>query len=235
MPLFNLYIIENFLIQKPDIMKKIIFAILLLVGMAAQGQAQEKGRLWIGGSIGVSSGDTNAMDMDNDRRTSQKSNSYSIQPELGYAFSDRWAVGIRLGIGQGKTTYSQDDNERKDKSTTFGVAPFVRYTCFNRKRLDIFVDGGLAYNRDRRKYEQYNPRIHYTSNSFGIFMQPGFSFRLSPCISLTGRLDFLNVYYKKTETNNKPSGNSSDSKEFVADLNSPFNLGNFTVGFNFSF
>ncbi len=238
MPSFSLHIIEDFIIQKPDIMKKTIFAILLLVGMATQGQAQEKGRLWIGGSIGFSSGDTDVVYIDNDAETSQKSNSYSIQPELGYAFSNHWAVGIRLGVGLGKTSSSQwaDELERKSerKSKDFEIAPFVRYTCLNWRRINVFVDGGLVYRRYSDNNEEGDYENHFTANRFGIFVQPGFSFRLSPCIALTGRMDFFNAYYEKGETD-KTTYSDRDTKQIYADLNSPFNLGKFTVGLNFSF
>ncbi len=52
---------------------------------------------------------------------------------------------------------------------------------------------------------------------------------------MTGRMDFLNAYYKKGETDKKSTYANMDAKGYSADLNSPFNLGNFTVGLNFSF
>ncbi len=221
-------------------MKKTIFTILLLAGMASQVRAQEQGRFWIGGSLGFNNRtEESTLSAEPVEERSYKYHSYSIQPELGYAFSDRWAAGIRLGFGQSKDEYVTN-YERDRRYKTFQVAPFVRYTCLSWRKFSVFVDGGLSYGQykeDDIPYIEDPNDSHRKQNRYGVFLQPGFSLRLSSCIALTGRLNFLDVSYEKYElTSTSVYGTTdTDSNQFYANLNSPFSVNNFTVGFNFSF
>lgn len=208
-------------------MKKMIWALLLLAGVTLQARAQAPQKFWIGGSFGISS-----SDYDDGEEQSSKSNGFSIQPELGYAFSERWAAGLRLGFGQ-----SKQEGSSETKGTDFSVAPFVRYTCLNWRKFSVFVDGGVRYGqvKQERNYEEdiYDD-YDETSNRYGVFLQPGFALQLSPCIALTGRLNFLDVSYQAREADYS-TNSDVEERYFSAGLNSPFNMNNFTIGFNFSF
>ena len=215
-------------------MKKGIFTLVMLAAMAVQSHAQEKGDFWVGGSFGIYIDNTERSG-DELHNLSRKDNNYSIEPELGYVFSDRWAAGIRLGFDRSKNK-TVTDYDLKNQTNTFQVAPFVRYTCLNWRKFSMFVDAGLLYSQYKVEdipYVEYN--ISYVKqNRYGAFLQPGFSLRLSSCIALTGRLNFFDVAYEKDEQT-RVENYLIDRQSFRANLNSPFNLDNFTIGFNFHF
>ena len=208
-------------------MKKGIFVLAVLLGMALQSNAQEKGQFWVGGSFGFSS---------TDREDVVKTNEYSVYPEFGYAFSNRWGVGLRLGYHQTKDKYDETYYGQLNKRESFSVSPFARYTCFTWKAFSVFVDGGLSYSRENTDNRETDYYLESKSNYYGLFLQPGFALRLSNCISLTGHLDFFNAGYRETDYDTGNTYSSYvDNKSYSATLNSPFNLNNFTVGFNFKF
>lgn len=204
-------------------MKKGFFVLALLVGVVFQANAQEKGRFWVGGNFNF---------LTTDQEDDMKTTSFSVSPEFGYSFSERWAAGIRFGYSQTKIDYEGSQSSQKVKNDKFTVAPFARYTCFTWKRLNLFVDGGLSYAREKGKTEHSNHSDNNTGNYVGIFINPGLSLRLSNCISMVGYINFFNAHYQKR---NYTSVNYPDSKTYQANLNSPFNLNNFSLGFNFRF
>lgn len=223
-------------------MKKAIFALVILAGMAVQSSAQEK-KFWVGGSLGFSQSE------DNSSSVSGEGNSFSIQPELGYAFSDRWAAGIRITVGQSKSDQRSAYSTGSVSANSLGFAPFARYTVLNWKAFRVFIDGGLSYIRNETDQtsrswsdDQGGGMVEYFNNEntdrYGIFIDPGFSLRLTPRIALTGRLNLFNADYQKSDDDRKdiPSGfRQSKIESYSANLNSPFSLENFTVGFNFLF
>lgn len=194
----------------------------LLLGMVYQSNAQEKGQFWVGGTLGFSS-------IEND---DQKVERYTIGPEFGYQFSENWGAGIRVGYTNGLIKIFSETN-RKDKSNGISIEPFARYTYLRWKAFGLFVDGGLNYTNATVKKEYASATLNskVTNSNYGIFLSPGFTLRLSNTISLTGSLDFFDAGYNEIKT----KGSSNKTKSYSANLNSPFDLDNFTLGFNFRF
>ncbi len=237
-------------------MKKTIFTLTLLstIAIAGQSLAQEKGQFWIGGSVNTSnsestSADTNTETEDITSNKESKRNQYTIQPEFGYAFSDRWAAGMQLHIGWSNEPNSQyadsySVSSSDSKTNSWGLSPFVRYTALKRKAFGVFIDGGLSYYRAKNNTTAIYDEERYSNGSsnndrYGIFVNPGFSLRLSPCILLTASMSFFSLNYTKTSNNIEYISSlhsvHSDNNGFTSVLNSPFNLDNFSVGLNFSF
>lgn len=203
-----------------DIMKKALFTLTILaaIAMAGQSPAQEKGKFWIGGSLGFGSA--------NMSETANSSKSFSIMPEFGYTISDRWAVGIQGGFEQTKLKgVSSPDNTR-----TYSISPFARYTFLKWRAFSVFADGGLTWSDTDRETGSSGDYFNVKTRYGGIFVSPGFSVRLSRRLSLTGSTNIFNAGYGKTSA-------SSDNvtEKYSVELNSPFNLGNFSVGFNICF
>jgi hypothetical protein len=200
-------------------MRKIIFASLLLAGLAVQGQAQEK-KFWIGGTVGYSS--TKLPDIHDASET------FTLLPEFGYNLSDRWAVGIRFGLNQADLN---TDNTTTDFQE-FSVAPFARYTLLNWKAFSIFADGGIGYSDYTGDMYANNGRLGDEHISeVGLFINPGFSLCLSNRFALIGRMNLFAVDY----TQSSLGADGDKTKTFTANLNTPFNLDNFTLGFTFKF
>lgn len=98
-------------------MKKIIFgAAMMLASVAAMAQG------YVGGGIGLT------------YNTDAEATEFTIAPEVGYNFSEKWAAGVALEyshISGGGTV------------NVFEIAPYARYKFFNHDRVHLFVDGGF--------------------------------------------------------------------------------------------
>ena len=194
-------------------MKRALLAILFVASLTVTSQAQNR-KFWVSGSLGFSSAEADA---------STKMNTLSIQPNFGYFFSDRWAVGIRFGLEQGEL---ENDDTFADFQE-LSVAPFARYVFLRWKALTLFVDGGIDFSDFTgdidsegivREEEEH-------LSSCGLFVKPGFSIRLTDCFSLVGNTGFFSADHTW----------SDQTANWSAGLNSPFKLDNFTLGFSFKF
>lgn len=103
---------------------------------------------------------------------------YTIMPEIGYNFSDKWAAG--LGIGY--TGLTQEDPILQENVTTgtFKLAPYARYTFAKTGMASFFCDGGVEF--------QF-PKGGDTAVEFGL--KPGVSLAVSEKFSLVAKLGVL--------------------------------------------
>jgi hypothetical protein len=105
-------------------MKKVVFALFILTGIAKYSSAQNGSLLVYGNANFASSTDSFAF----------KSNSYSINPGIGYQFSDNWTAGINIAFGKTKSETPLNSSATTVPSgnynTTnfFNFGPFLRYT-----------------------------------------------------------------------------------------------------------
>ena len=193
-------------------MKKIITTTLLLVSLAVASQAQDR-KFWVSGSLGFSSAEADA---------STKMNTLSIQPKFGYFFSDRWGVGISLGLSRGEFEIGNTFADFQE----FSVAPFARYIFLRWKALTLFVDGGIDFSDFTGDTDFEDDVVEDARlSSFGFFVKPGFSVRLTDRFSLVGNTNFFSADHAWND----------QTASWSAGLNSPFNLDNFTLGFSFKF
>jgi len=99
--------------------------------MVFQANAQEEGQIWVGGTVGFSS--TKEKDF-----LDVKVNRFTFSPEIGYAFSENWGAGLKLGINSFKIKGGDEI-----KLTGFTIEPFARYTFLKWKAVSVFMDGGV--------------------------------------------------------------------------------------------
>lgn len=103
-------------------MKKIMLSLAMaLVSVCASAQ------VYIGGTAGISSNKIG----DGDSKTA-----YTLMPEIGYQFNNKWEAGLEIGIKKGEVCKLSPVGE----STTFKVAPYVRYTAVETKLVNLFVE-----------------------------------------------------------------------------------------------
>lgn len=178
-------------------MKKLILLWVLLVAGPVISHAQEKGQMWIGGSIGVSTSKKNDV----------KATSFTILPELGYQFAKRWGAGMTIGYARAQDHYSymtnMDDGRLAPQiytatSNEFISELFVRYAYFKRNVCILFLDGGAGYTNRIAKQDSDQIR----DGSFQLFsagIRPGIGINLSPNFTLTGQFGFVGYEYKKND------------------------------------
>ncbi len=194
-------------------MKKGIFTLLLLASLAVTSQAQDK-KFWIGGSLGFESAEVgSAMNL----------NSFSIRPDFGYRFSDRWGVGLSLGLSNAEANVG---TAASAWSQAFSVAPFARYVYLKWKAVTLFTDGGISFTDFTGDVDLVPVKAgdrHITSA--GLFINPGFSIRLTDRFSLVGSTNLFSAEHAW----------DGQTAIWSAGLNSPFNLNDFNLGLNVSF
>ena len=149
-------------------MKK-IFMTLAAVCVAATMNAQA----YIGGGIGLQS-----TSHDGNTTTTIK-----LMPEIGYNLNDSWALGIALG-------YSEVKND-DDKDKIFTVNPYARYTFAKFDKVNLFVDGSVAY--------AHTDYAGAKSNAFSVGLKPGVAVNLNDKLSFVAHAGFLGYKNEKAD------------------------------------
>lgn len=96
-------------------MKKLVLATLLVTGVIASANAQ-KGSVLVYGTVGFNTTESKPSGI--------KTSSFSLNPGIGYQFSNNWTLGVAGGIMSSKYETGLLEN----KSSGYAVGPFIRYT-----------------------------------------------------------------------------------------------------------
>lgn len=175
-------------------MKKIV---LLLVVICATVTANAQ--FYAGGSLGFW------------RNSTDNVNSAKLVPEVGYTLNDNWAIGVELGYAHLKSGDA--------KMNSYTIAPYARYSYFNKGIVSLFVDGGFSVNSSKIKDGD-------DETGFSIGCKPGVAIKLSDKFSLVSKFGFLG-YADEFQL----AGNTfSKKKEFGFDFSN-----NLTFGFFVNF
>lgn len=123
-------------------MKKFVLSVIAVAGIAFASHAQnfgfEKGNLILEGNVGASSNDN--------KNSETRQSSFTVAPALGYFISDKFAVGIKPGFTQSKTTNYSGSNDTFTKSNTYGGAIYGRYYFLDLgNRFKTYTELDLGY------------------------------------------------------------------------------------------
>lgn len=145
-------------------MKRIaLFLFVVMVALAAKSQ------VYVGGNISLWHND----DAD--------ATSFTLAPEVGYEFSDRWSVGAQLILSHSK--YKMSEHE-KSKWTGFAFAPYARYSFFENKAVRFFVDGCIGVSSQKYKGGD-------SEAGFEVGLKPGLALKVTNHFDLIARYGFL--------------------------------------------
>ncbi|BDU23373.1 MULTISPECIES: outer membrane beta-barrel protein [unclassified Flavobacterium] len=153
-------------------MKKLILAAIAVMGFSAA-NAQDsgsygfsKGNILLEGNLGFST--------NNDKNTDVKTNSFEFNPKAGYFLTDKFALGLDLGIGSDKKKVAGTD---ADKNSNFNVGVFGRYYFLDLgQRFKTYAEAGVGLNTGKEGEAKYsgvgiNAGLginYFVSNSFAI-------------------------------------------------------------------
>lgn len=210
-------------------MKKLIVCIVVFMCtiVAVNAQSAEK-KNWIGGGVSFGSSKTDGYD---------RATNYSIVPQIGFMLSDNIGLGVKLGYGHtevpGQTpVYVNGElvgvEPYTNKSNSYSINPFIRYTFVKGNIGGLFIDGGFAYAHSKLKSSDTK------TNTFSIGVSPGVMFNVSDKIALLGTFGFLGYTQSKTSLGNKETSiykTDYKSNDFSFNLN----MDNITLGMNFLF
>jgi hypothetical protein len=138
---------------------RIFLIAILFIAFASNAQIT-KGNWMMGGSVGFS----NFKSKDTGTGNSATNTSFGLNPNIGYFFIDKLAVGA---VGQLEFSNTIE--------TVYGFAPFVRYYFLEKeKQINIFSEasyGFLKFNHSDFKLEKFNLKagtVFFLNNSVGI-------------------------------------------------------------------
>ncbi|OQP39874.1 hypothetical protein A4H97_16780 [Niastella yeongjuensis] len=123
-------------------MKKVLIAASLLVCSNAIFAQVNKGQWLVGGSVGF----------DHSSQGDNKQTDITIAPDAGYFFINQLAAGLRPEFGYTKTKTKSGTSTNTGSSTSFGLAPFVRYYFMpSGQMLNIFADASYGFGSSKEK------------------------------------------------------------------------------------
>lgn len=181
-------------------MKK-IFMTLAAAVIAVSANAQ----IWVGGEVGFTA--EKATVKQNGVSTDQKTNNFTLAPEVGYNLNENWAIAL-------KATFAHNEDNTvvkamienaglpvgaKVMTNAFAVNPYARYTFLKAGNFTAFVDGGVSYGL-----------IHVSSlsqvmnniNTLGVAINPGVTYAISPKVSLVAHIGDLSYNTMWTKAKN---------------------------------
>ncbi|MDH6354280.1 hypothetical protein M2132_000607 [Dysgonomonas sp. PH5-45] len=192
-------------------MKKILLTFALLLGLSFNVAAQEAGKMWLGGTIGLSS--------DNWSGEQKTSTNFSINPEFGYNLNNKLAIAISLGYGHVEGDLALEDGTFSYTSNEFTVSPFVRYTVVKGNIGSFFVDGGLEYTHSHMN------SLDYDTNIYGIGFRPGISINVTKSISLIAKCGQIGYKHTAVELGSGYYNFKANNNKYSFDLFKEFAFG----------
>jgi len=212
-------------------MKRILFALLILVTCSVGAQAQ----YFVGGRFGFNtnggSQKSGGVTVDKPKYTS-----FNFSPSVGKFISDKLAVGVSLNFTAQSQKTTVGGNTYTDKTTGFGIAPFARYYFLQMNKFGIFAEGQIGFNYSDSKQPSVGPDEEIKTTTFGFNIFPVVYYNLSEKLSLEASISLFNFGFntstQKDQNNNKDITNSFG---FGAGLDGLVNTGNFSIGAIYKF
>jgi outer membrane protein len=203
-------------------MKKTIFTLAFIAfAITVLGQ---QGSWYLGGAVGYSSQtDKDADDSDNKTITS----SWTFNPEFGTFLSDRFQLGITLGVGgSSRKVGDNKDYSRSNFSPTVYVRHFYPITEKFSAYGGVYL-GLVTGSQKNYEYEDGNETEYKTSMSgFNGRVGTGISYAIAPRFTIMGEyglLSFSSVGYKNNDGDKTHT--ESDFGFGVNTLGTVFNVG----------
>jgi outer membrane protein W len=180
-------------------MKK--YFLFLALGLTAFANAQT-GSWYVGGTAGFLSSKIEDQDA---------ISTWILSPEVGTFFTDNVQVGVGFNIAGGSN----------DNGSGFGLTPYSRYFFKPGESFRPFVGAGVPFSTS--KYDDaFGTEI--TESSFGLNLNAGFGYALSPSWTVIGQFAALGF-----DVENRKAGSAEVKSTYFSllgnTLGAPFNVG----------
>ncbi len=191
-------------------MKK-IFLITLVITSLTKVSIAQKGSLFVYGNVNFSSS-TDSIAF--------KSNSYSINPGIGYQLGDNWTVGLNFAFGGTRTETSSTlsgppiPSGNYSTSSFFNVGPFFRYSysinsifsLYGQADFNYLSGSKSPYATDGGSYTGFGTDLF---PAIGVNIKNGFAINLS-----FGGISYQTKTYSG-QGYNSVQGNLSSASQFA--------------------
>lgn len=141
--------------------KTLVLVTFMMVTFFAQAQ-----EMFLGGGIGLW------------RNTEAEKTSFSITPDVGYIFNEKWAVGAEIAYA-----HNSFEGHFAGTSNAFAFAPYARYSYYENKVVKLFIDMGMGVSTLKGKDSD-------RQNGFEIGLKPGMAIKLNHHFSLITKVGF---------------------------------------------
>lgn len=215
-------------------MKKLLFTLIAVIGLASMASAQ----LYVGGSIGFSSDGGKTKLADGTEIKHAKTAEFGLMPRVGYFLNDNLSVGAILNISYTKDTDAGAD-PYWESMTSLGIAPFVRWNFYSIGKFGINLEGGFGFDYGTGNYKDKPSNTKFSGTNFGLFVRPVLTYDISRNITLEANLNFFGLEYNTTSTTVKVGDDKASTTNnnfgIGANADNVFNVGAITVGFIYKF
>lgn len=160
-------------------MKKLFFTLAILLG-AITINAQDVGKMWVGGHVAVG----HSKPKGGDALTS-----FTVMPEFGYILQDNLGIGVSLGY-----THSKQGDVKGDG---YKISPFLRYSFLKGDIGGLFVDGGVGYEHTKSEFSTLGTKISRKDALLEVGFRPGVAINVSDKVILTAKYGHLGYQYTK--------------------------------------
>lgn len=186
-------------------------------------------QVFVGGNFGLH---TSGGSTDNGTITTDKPSScnFNFSPRMGKFLYEKLAAGIALNLSYSRTK-TPGIVETIDKSSTYGLSPFLRYYPIRLNKFSLFCQGnvGFSYTMPTTKVGGTLTDGPKTTNLY-FNIVPGLAYDLSDKISLETSINVLNFGYYHSTTKNGTDKNKTSDFGMGAGLDNIVTAGNITIG-----
>ncbi len=203
--------------------------ILLTLAVAAASVVAANAQFLIGGDLGFTYGSNEGFETPANVNVDNSTIGFQIEPKVGYELSDAMSVGAYLGFG-----YQKQENNLTNtdvKTTTWEVAPFLRYNCLSFGKFTVAAEATIGVAGE-------SVADNYSTISFGVNVTPWLVYNLNEKWSLETGLNFLNLGWNYSSTDYDLAGVDdlkTNAFGIGVDANNIFNVGAITVGATYKF
>jgi hypothetical protein len=147
-------------------MKKVLFVTLLVVSASAAFSQINKGQWLAGGNAAFAS----------EKQGDYKMTAFNLSPDAGYFFINNFAGGLRINLESSEVKSVEDS-----KSTSFSVAPFVRYYFLPAsQKVNVFADANYSFGSMKE-----GSASSVSNSGFGIMAGPAFFLTPNTALEVT--------------------------------------------------
>ncbi|MBE6236272.1 MAG: porin family protein [Bacteroidales bacterium] len=157
--------------MKTFISRILTVSLFLTISFAASAQ------FYVGGSV--------AGAYANSPSTSVKASAISLNPEVGYSFNEKWAVGGRISYGKTESVTDSPYLKETDlEISLFTINPYAAYSPVSYKGFSLWVEFGVEMSPAQRGADYV---------SFGAYVTPLLTYSLNDHFILKTSLDFAGL------------------------------------------
>ncbi len=177
-----------------------------------------KGNVIVEGNLGFGS--------TNDKNTEEKTSNFEFNPKVGYFLTDKFAIGVELGVGSDK---AETAGTETDKNSNFNAGVFGRYYFLDLgQRFKTYAEAGLGMTSGKTKSFPATTDTKYSG--FGAGAGLGINYFVSESFAINfGLTDILSYSSVKVDGGE----NVSEFNGNVNVFNNFFSTAQFGLTFKF--